>query len=175
MKKIILSIVAVAALVALPMGVKAADNSASVSASANGHAKIIVPLKITKTHDLEFGTIAKPSAGTGKVTIPATSGSNATGTDGAVVIPSALSGTGAAVFTIVGEPKQSVNITAPSTLTLDGGTGSITSITASLDLVSSASLDDLGNYTLAVGGSIPVDAAASGNYNGTLSVTVAYN
>ena len=82
MKKVFLSIVAIAALVALPMSVSAADNAKSQDETVSAKARIITPITFAKSSgdagNLLFGVIARGATAT-DVTV-ASSSATATAT-----------------------------------------------------------------------------------------------
>lgn len=153
------------------------NESANIQASAT----VMTQLTITKNVDINFGSVGK-------------------NTDGTIVLdPKGLNnfyvGTGHAVgtFTIVGDAGTSIDLTFPSTITLNGPSSN--TLTVTLDVNGSdvstnqSSSDDLssgdnitthstnGNYFLWVGGSIPVISTeqVSGAYTGSATFEVAYN
>lgn len=143
---------------------------ATDSETTSGSTEIIQPIALTKTTDLAFGTIVRPSSGSGTVTIDATTGALSVG-GGAVSIGS---GQTRAAYTVAGEDGRTFSISTPATFAMNRtGGGSLT-----VTLSSSAASGTLtgGAAAFGVGGSFTVtDATASGNYTGTFSTTVAYN
>lgn len=172
MKKIIAAAVLVTGL----FGSTSAFAQATASTSASGSVTLIRPITITKTADLEFGRVVKPTAGTGTVSM-----TNASDTTTASAGAVALAGitTSRAKFTIDGEGAQVVNITVPATFVITNTVDNIT-VTTTQNLGASTTLSGAlgaaGNASLNVGGSFSVPAANStGLYTGTLNVSVAYN
>jgi hypothetical protein len=151
-----------------------AQNNATQAATAS--AKIVAPLTLVKSADLNFGTIATSNA-VGTVTVPATSGSQASATGGASMVASSLSQTGPAVFAITGESDQTfkLNVKTGDVITLANGdetmdvTLSIPGFTATANTLTG------GTRTLYIGGSLAVGAnQVSGSYSKTFDVTIAY-
>lgn len=148
----------------------------SDSADADGSTTIIQPLTITKDADLSFGRIVKPSSGTGTVTI-ADSADTVSAASGAVALTGIA--TSRAKFTIDGEGAQGITITVPASFDLENGAESIT-VTLDADRPASDTLSGTlggdGTRALNVGGSFSLpDDAATGEYTGQFTVTVAYN
>ena len=172
MKKIVAVALAATAL----LGANSAFAQATASTSASGSVTLIRPLTITKTADLEFGRIVKPSAGTGTVSMTSAA-DGVTAGSGSVALTGIT--TSRAKFTIDGEGGQLVNVTVPGSFTITNGTDNISVTTASslgASVTLSSSLGSAGTSPLNVGGSFSVPTAIStGLYTGTLNVSVAYN
>lgn len=180
MKKVFLSIVAIAALVALPMSLSAANTSESLTGT--GKAKIIESIALSKgttssgtgATDLDFGTVSI-SGDAGTVTVDAASAANASASGVSTV------GTGqtAANFTISGQSGASVTITTPSAITVNGPSSSTMSIAPSCSLGSGTSHTATltgGNVTFYIGGTLSVGATqTTGDYTGTFNITAMYN
>ena len=158
--------IAAASLVAAAL-CAAPASAANVTASAS--VNVIKPIQLTKTSDLNFGTVtfAGGSSGTATVTISQL---------GAVTCPASATCTGtpmAAGFNIQGTNKQTALITVPST-TLSNGSDSMT---FTPNAPSSVYLPNSGSpgIDFAVGGSITIGSAnAGGTYSGSISVTAEY-
>jgi hypothetical protein len=141
-------------------------------------ANVLRPLSLSKSVDLSFGTIIRPSSGTGSVTLNASDASlDVTGTGAR-----ALSTPGAtlAQYTVTGEGGQSVsidmdietpfNMTGPGTLPVTLNTN------ADPSPILSGTAGAEGTYNFRVGGSFPISHdTPSGVYSGTFVVTVVYN
>lgn len=161
----------VAALAAALAPAPALAAPLSNTASANGKVLLLLPLKLTKVNDLDFGTIvSSPVAGT--VTINAATGAR-THTGGITEVASAPGGR--ALFAWAGTPNQQVgfNLTFPATL--DDGAGNSVQV-ALLYLESSTEIaDSAGIVQVGVGGSILVAAdQPQGTYSNTFDVTANY-
>lgn len=139
----------------------------------DSQALILVPLKLTKIEDLDFGTImASPTAGT--VVIPA-DGSPRYATGGVVPIPSddGLNGQ----FATAATPGQEVLfvLTAPSTL--DDGLGNTINVLAmTMDGPAFRYADPvMGTIFVNVGGILYIDAdQPDGEYTGTFNLYAEY-
>ncbi|MCA3256143.1 MAG: DUF4402 domain-containing protein [Alphaproteobacteria bacterium] len=165
-----LAVLALAAGLATPA---MAQSSATASASAT--TRIITPITLTKTADLAFGNVVRPSTGSGTVTIGSGADTIAvTGTGAA-----AASGTTSrAKFTVGGEGGQTFSITVPASVTMTSGGNNlvVTLSSAAATGTISGSLGTPGTATVNVGGSFPItNTTVSGNYTGNFNVTVAYN
>lgn len=168
----ILGATAVAAALVVA-GQACAQSSANVS--TNGSATIFQPIAINKTADLTFGTIVRPLAGSGVVTINASTGAR-------TVDPGVGQlGTGfhQATYSVTGEGGQAFNIGIPTgfIMTRTGGSETLTVNLASS--VASATLSNAlgaqGTQTFGIGGTLTVaNTTASGAYSGTFTVTVNY-
>jgi hypothetical protein len=168
----------------LPTGAAESDFSvwtaevpAAASNGPNGGftATVIRGLSISKTSDLVFGTVAKPSTGSGTVAIDATSGAR-TLTGGAVGLGSP-SPTRAA-FSVTGEGGQTISVTVPASFQMTGPQAITVTTTnsAATSPVLSGALGSAGSYAFGVGGSAPVAFdTPDGSYTGNFTVTVAYN
>jgi hypothetical protein len=178
MRKIILSVIAIAAFV---LTTTAADNVANKTVSVTGKARIITPITLANTGSqaLDFGVIAR---GTTDATIivaaNATPASNVA-TGDAVILSSAPQT--AAKFTVGGESGKTYVITIPSTTqTIIAGANhlDITNFTCSnITAPATSGSATIGtNDIFYVGGTLAVPAAAiAASYTGTFNVTVNYN
>jgi hypothetical protein len=168
-----LRLTALGAAVAAFTATQAAAAPVSATTNANAHAKIMKPLQIAGTQDLDFGTLV--ISGTGTQVMHLDQSAVLTGC-GAVIT---CSGTPQdAVYNVKGTPNATVTVTVTSPVVLtnanDGSTLNLTPdapATVALD-TSAASTGD--NFN--IGGSISIDSAATtdGVYNGTFAVSVDY-
>ena len=148
------------------------DNRGNNSGTVNVpiHIRIIASVAVSKTQDLDMGTVI-PGSTAGSVTLNPTSG--AQGITGGILY-AATTGQ-PALFSVTGAPSHAFTITfgaSPITLTAASGT---MSLSLSSSLSSPATFNGAGTATLGVGGTLSVGAnQAEGNYVGTLTVTVAY-
>ena len=158
------------ALAAVALAMVAAPQAASAQRTdAKVRVKLVKPLVMTSTQDLDFGTIV-PSAGAGTQTITVQP-------DGTVICPAAITCIGPAVpatFNIRGSNRRNVLIsTSGSDLTnaLSGDTIAFTPIAPS-----SLTLPNSGNKGMDffIGGSIAVPDDAAGDYEGIIEVTADY-
>ncbi len=137
-------------------------------------AQVFRGIALSKTSDLAFGTVSRPSSGAGAVTIDPATGARTT--SGPVVAVSST--TSRAGFLVTGEGGQAFSITVPATFAMSGPQ-TLTVTTASSAAASpvlSGALGSAGTYAFGVGGSVSLDASTlAGSYTGSFTVTVAYN
>jgi hypothetical protein len=167
---------AVAATVAALAFTAAPAAAAPVTATtdANAHAKIMKPLELVGTQDLDFGTLVISGSGT---QVMAISQAGALTGCGAVITCSGTAQT--AVYNVKGTPNATVTVAVASPVTLtnanDGTTLDLTPDapgTVTLDAAAATATGD--NFN--IGGSISIDSAATtdGVYSGTFAVSVDY-
>lgn len=148
----------------------------SDSLVGNITAKVIRPIDIAKTADLQFGKVTRPTSGTGSLTLSPAGVASVTGT-GVIRFPSPAPT--AAAFTVTGEGGQAVTVSLPSSVTMSGTAGSIvatTTATGSGSQVLSGTTGSAGTLQVKVGGTIPLSGTTGiGTFSGTLLVTVQYN
>lgn len=158
-------------LVLVALGASATA-SAQSDATASATATLITPISISKTVDMDFGSVAAS----------ATAGTVVLGTDG-VATPSGgvtlPGGTPAAAeFSVTGEGTSTFDITLPSSITLsDGGTNTLTVDSFTSNPATTGTLT-AGAATVKVGATLNVPAnTPAGTYTNTtdLTVTVNYN
>ena len=172
MKKVILTVIAIAAFV---LTTTAADNVANKTLSVQSKARIITPITLANTGSqaLDFGVIARGAASSTIVVGSVASPSINVASGDAVVLTSAAQT--AAKFTVGGESGKTYAITIPSSAqTITDGTNnlSITAFTCSNGSVGTIGTNDV----FYVGGTLTVPSSAvAASYTGTFSVTVAYN
>jgi hypothetical protein len=155
--------------------VPASASAAPVSANANGKAILLIPLKLTKVQDLDFGTVVT-SAALGQVTVDPSSGA-ATPSGGVTLVGTTST---AAQFEFAGTANQTVNFSISTALPItlsDGAAGDTMSLSA-LNLSATSGTVDPTSLTVkvGVGGTIDVGAnQADGVYTGQFDVTADYN
>lgn len=172
------SIAAAAALITVAVAAPAMAQS-SAQTTGTGSITVIRPLTITKNADLKFGTVVRPSTGSGTVAVSA---AGARSVAGGVVGLSSGDTPQAAQFTVDGEGGQSISVTIPATFSIANGSDTLT-VTTSNNLSGSAatqtlsnSLGSAGSLSFRVGGSVPVASTSpTGTYSGTFTVSAAYN
>lgn len=161
-----------AALVATTATASSALAQASASTSATASVTIFQPITITKTADLAFGRVIRPSTGTTIYTIDATTGApSVSGGDG--IFTTGGGTPGRAVFSVNGEGGQGFTITADATVVNGGVT--INLVKSAATGILSGTIGAAGSATFGVGGNITMTSATStGVKSGTFNVTVAY-
>ncbi|HEU4651687.1 MAG TPA: DUF4402 domain-containing protein [Croceibacterium sp.] len=148
--------------------------------SMNGvaHANVLHPLGLEKTSDLSFGSVVRPSSGSGTVTLdPNDASLDVTGTGAAPLTSPApalaeytVSGEGGQTFSIDINLGSEVEMTGPGTLAVTLATD------ADPAPVLDGSAGDEGFYQFRVGGTFPFSHDSPvGAYSGTFLVTVNYN
>jgi hypothetical protein len=170
-QKLLLAGVAAAGLASVA---SSAFAQASATTSATASVTIFQPITITKTADLAFGRVIRPS--TGNTTVYTVSEANgATSTTGGDGIFTAGGDTpGRAAFTVNGEGGQAFNISLGSSSVTNGG--------VTINLVRSATtgtldgtLGSAGTATFGVGGNVTLsDTSPTGTKSATFNVTVTY-
>jgi len=172
MKKVILTVVAIAAFV---LTAAAADNVANKTLNVQSKARIITPITLANTSSqaLDFGVIARGAINSTIVVGSVASPSISVASGDAIVLTSASQT--AAKFTVGGETAKTYAITIPSTdQTISDGTNTlnITGFTCSNGATGTIGTNDV----FYVGGTLAVPTTAvAASYTGTFNVTVAYN
>ena len=169
----------------LAIAAASAASAAEVTATATATATIIAPGQITKTRDLKFGTIVKPSSGTNTVTVASAAAAAATPTvsgGGNGLVPTSGQAS-AATFRLVGSPGQLYTVTG-NALTFTSAAGNLSSVGSESPVSAANTLNTLpgssastpGVDDLYVGGHFDITSAtAPATYTGTLSLTVNFN
>jgi len=172
MKKLIISVIAIAAFI---FTATAADNVANKTLSVQSKARIITPITLANTGSqaLDFGVIARGTADATIVVAANAAPSPSVASGDAVILSSAAQT--AAKFTVGGESAKTYAITIPSTtqtITFGANHLDITNFTCSNGTNGAIGTNDV----FYVGGTLAVPAAAvAASYTGTFNVTVAYN
>jgi hypothetical protein len=161
------------------LGVFGASNSSAAASIANATATVIVPIKISKTQDLNFGKFAPGAGGSLMVS------TDGTRTASGVIMSSNDSSPTAAQFDVVGDSNATYGITWSGDAELTGTESSdsialtrISDFDASgttSGAVSSGKLN-AGEQTIYLGGVLTIgEAQAIGAYAGNITATVEYN
>lgn len=159
-------------LYALALGALLLGARTASAENVTSTARIVVPLTATSGTNLRFGNIAS-SATAGTVTVTAASARSATG--GSSLVAGAAFGAGVVTIS-AGEPNRGVNITYPASATLTSGANTMTvNNFAASGSPATVTLNAAGTGTFNVGGRVNVGALqATGNYTGTVTITLAY-
>lgn len=164
-------------MAAATAGASSAFAQATSNQSTTGAATVFQPIALSKSSDLNFGVIVRPSAGTGTVTV-STAGARTLSGNGAL-LTGAIDGTPtAATFYASGEGGQAFSITAPATVAISSGANALTVALAqsASSGTLSGTLGTTGSAAFSIGGSLTVTSGtASGAYAGTFTTTVSYN
>ncbi len=159
------------------VGVAAPAFAQTSSATTTGTTTIIRPVTISKTADLSFGRIVRPSSSTSTVAL--TDASDTVTASGNGLVLSGIA-TSRAKYNINGEGGQAVSITVPANFTMTHtNTTDTLVVTLDPDLTASETLDstlgNAGTKALNIGGSFPLaTTTVTGAYSGTFNVSVAY-
>lgn len=159
---------AVAGVVIATLGLSAGvAHAAPVTANASAKARILKPITVTNTSDLDFGTIVTGAAASVAVSTGAvrTCGAGLTCT-GTVT---------AANFNISGTKNEVVTITGDNTVTLNNGTGGNMTATLTRSASTITLIDSAIGGSFQVGGTLSLAATQpDGNYIGSFQVIVDY-
>jgi hypothetical protein len=163
-------LLASAAALALSTAATGAFAAGSLQASAVSSVTVVSPTTLTKTQDMAFGSVVRPSGANGNTTFKMdTNGTvTATGGDGTVV----ASTTSAAKFTL--STIAAINYTTSAQLSFTPA-GNLINVSATPATIVSTPLAANGTTTLAFGGQFDVTPTTVPQvYTGTLAVTVTY-
>lgn len=171
MKKVFLSIVAIAALVALPMSVSAQSTVTSVTSGA----KIVVPLSLSKTGGtLNFGTMAQPSAAV-SIILGTDKSRTASVPANIDLITDANNAPDVPVFAVTGASGYAYTVTLPDNETVVFGSTTLELTNFVTDLTSNIGTVGTDN-SFKIGATLGLEASeASGTYEGAFDVTISYN
>ena len=148
-----------------------ADGGSTATSSASASARIITPIALSTTQNLNFGNIASSNT-LGTVTISTANVRTSTGG----VTPSAIGAFTQAIYAASGENNATYSIQLPSSVTISDGTNNMTVNNFVSDPGTTGVLSGSGAQTINVGATLNVGAdQATGNYSGTYDVTIAYN
>jgi hypothetical protein len=172
------TLIAVASAVALS-ALAGGASAATLTASAVSSVTVVSPVTLTKTQDMAFGTVVRPSASSTSnttFTMSAAGAVSATGGDGTVV----SSPTTAAKFSLV---NTTPGVTFTPSAVLSFAPAGLINVSAGAPLITGATgtsapfgLTVGGTATLAYGGQFDVTpATAAQTYTGTLALTINYN
>lgn len=158
-----------AAVVASAMA-SSALAQASASTSATASVTIFQPITVSKTSDLQFGRVIRPSTGSTVYTVSAADGT--TGVTGGDGIFSGSTTPTRAVFTVNGEGGQAFSITSDTT----AASGLINLVKSAASGTLDGTIGSTGTATFGVGGNVTLtSASATGVKTGSFNVTVTYN
>lgn len=168
--KLVKAALAASIISAAAFGATAAN---AATATATGRAEIVRAVTITNTTALDFGTIARPTTGTATIGVSAAAAAARTCGAGALCF-----GTfSAADFAIGASAGETVTVTVPATVSLNGPAGSSALVlTLSRSFAgTSVAMGTATSQTVYVGGSLAVPSTAvEGAYSNTFSVVANY-
>ena len=182
MKKVVLYFGMLVVSMALFTSTLMAQTSATVAATAAG-SKLIVPMTLTQTAPLHFGTINILAGTGGTVELPSNSIARvfSAGVVASTVAPLATN----AAYNVTGTMNATYALTLPATVVVTETVGAtavmtISALTARFNLAAAdavvSTLSATGTDNFTVGGTLTVAAAQIGGiYAGTFPVTVDYN
>jgi len=148
-----------------------AANAQSASATFSANARIVTPISIAKTADMNFGDVV-PSGSAGTVVLT-TAGSRST--TGGVNLGNGF-GVTQATFTVSGQGSSTYAITLPGSANITSGANTMSVGTFTSNPLGTGTLSAGGSDTLNLGATLSVGASqATGTYTGSFSVTVVYN
>lgn len=152
-------------------------------ANSSGTAQVTVfrALSITANRTLRFGTLIRPSSGSGTAVIDTAGAGGLTVGGGVATVASSAHGN--ADFSVVGEGAQSVTISVDASFTMNGPSGATLTVTTTGQTTGTGSQTlggSLGSASpsvdVVVGGSITIPSSQqTGAYSGTFNVTASYN
>ena len=146
---------------------------AQTSQSATGSITVVQPvLNVAKNSDLNFGSVIRPTSGSGTISIDANSG-NVTASNLAMASGSTPT---AANFTVTGQPNANISVTYPNSVTLNrsGGSESLTIYLQSS--MGGGQIGSGGTVQFNIGGQVTLaSSTVIGAYSNSFTVTVAYN
>lgn len=158
------------ALVAVSAIAVSSNAAYAATATADAKATILSPITVTKTADLDFGTIAVNAADT--VSIPASSDVATCGATAGNLVCAGT--TSRAKFNVTGAASTSVSISSDANVTLTSGANSMAATL--VKSATSTTLSAAGAGSFQVGGALSVGATqAAGAYVGAFNLTVNYN
>lgn len=139
---------------------------------ASATATVFRSLSISGTN-LDFGRIVRPATGSSAIVLPASTGSRQV-TGNGIGLPTPAPKR--ALFTVLGEPSQTLTLTIPTSITLKDAKGDTLTIAASNTAPSTPMLDANGTLTFYMGGGFSItNTTPTGAYTGTFTVTAVYN
>jgi hypothetical protein len=166
------TLIAAGSALALSALATSAFASGNVAATANASVTVVSPTTITKTQDMVFGTVVRPTTGTTTITLDTADHVTKSGTgDGSIV----TSTTSSAKFNITVQAATTYTLSQTLTFAQAG----LVNIAASAPIASTGTLGTIpgaGTQEIKYGGQFDMNAATTPqNYTGALSVTVTYN
>jgi uncharacterized protein YaiE (UPF0345 family) len=166
------SLIAAGAALALSALATGALASGIVSTSANASVTVVSPTTITKTQDMAFGTVVRPTTGANTVTLDTSDHVTLTGAGDGLLINSTTS---SAKFNITVQAATTYSLAQTLTFAQAG----LTNIAPSTAVATTGTLGTIpaaGTQEIRYGGQFDVTAGTTAqNYTGSLAVTVTYN
>lgn len=162
------------ATAAAAVALAAAGNaSAQTSQSATGSITVMQPvLNVAKTSDLNFGSVIRPTSGSGTITIDANNGNVST----ANLSQASGSTPTRAAFSVEGQPNANITVTYPNNMTLTRSGGSETLTVYLTTSMGGGQIGSGGTVDFYIGGQVTLaSSTVIGAYSSSFTVTVNYN
>ena len=154
-------------------GQASAQSTATASASAT--ANVLAPITLTKTSDLVFGSMTRPTSGSSSIKIDEVSGGRSLVSGTATLATTSGVTPGRAGFSVGGDGSQTFTISTPPSVTMTRSGGTET-LSPTLTATGATGTLSGGAATFGVGGTLSIDnSTVAGSYSGTFTETVAYN
>ncbi len=146
---------------------------AQTSQSAGGSITVMQPvLVVDKNTDLSFGTVFRPTSGSGTIQIDANNGNVSTSN----LSQASGSTPSRANFTVTGQPNANINVTFPSNINLTRQGGAETLPVTLQSSMTGGQIGGGGTVQFNIGGQVTLQSSTvAGAYSTTFNVTVAYN
>jgi hypothetical protein len=164
-----------AAIAALAAAAFCGAAQAQTSTSTTASLTVIEPaLTVTKTSDLVFGAVVRPTSGSGTISIDANSGNVQTA--GGVSVASVGGPATRASYTVEGVPNRNIQVTLPNNFSMTRTGGSETLTVTLTSSMGGGQIPGSGSVNVYVGGQVVLSSTTvAGAYTGNFSMTVAYN
>ncbi len=160
-------LISAGALAALALTTPAFAATPANQATANATVNIVSPLTLTKNTDLDFGTVVGPF--TGSTVEMSMAGVRNCGALTCAGTPTAAS------FTVTGSDNQTVTLTIPAAVTLNGSVSGTLSLDLTTDKPGNQTLSSTGSATFGLGGTLTIPTGTvDGVYSNTFDVTANY-
>ena len=164
-------LIATGVAIAVTAAAGSALAAGSVSTTANASVTIVSPVTITKTQDMVFGTVVRPTTGTNTIILNASDVVSKTGAGDATLLAGT---TTSAKFNITVTGATTYTTTQTLTFTATG----LTAVAASLPVATTGTIGTIpaaGTQEIRYGGQFDIDPATPPQtYTGTLAVTINY-
>ncbi len=149
----------------------AASNALAADGTGTATANVVVPLAITNTIDLNWGTFAPDPTTPGTVEVPAAQAGPFNST-----IVSLLAQGSTGTMALTGDNNRNIITTMSANPHIFTGTNPANIMTGNLSVLSPTATDSLGGGTVYIGGVLDVGAGQPADvYSGNYTITVNYN
>ncbi|HEY8618403.1 DUF4402 domain-containing protein [Phenylobacterium sp.] len=147
--------------------------AAQTSQTATGSITVMQPvLNVTKTADLAFGSVIRPTSGSGTISIDPNTGAVSTSNLG----QAGGNSTSRASFNVEGQANANIQVTYPASINLLRSGGSETLQVNLTSSMGGGQIGSGGTVAFHIGGQVTLQAATiTGAYSNSFTVTVAYN